>query len=150
MGIEVIPVSGLSAKKPPSELSKCRMIKPPMCKAFRKAPPSTAPCTCSLFPGPTLSTLEPLVTIGSWCHHMGWHPPRPAIISRPSSWGLSVCLLRWGAGWPGWPPTLHFLPGPCTVVAHQTLTERLVCTFSSFVSQQLPLPEKWDGDFRCI
>lgn len=75
MGIEVIPVSGLSAKKPPSELSKCRMIKPPMCKAFRKAPPSTVPCTCSLFPGPTLSTLEPLVTIGSWCHQWAGTPP---------------------------------------------------------------------------
>ena len=55
-----------------------------------------------------------------------------------------------GSWWPGWPPTLHFLPGRCTAVAHQTWTKYLIWTFSSFVSQQLPLPGRWDDDFHSI
>lgn len=60
MGVKVIPVRGWSAKEPPSELSKCQVIKPPMCKAFQAAPPRAALCTHTLFRGPP--TVHPPAT----------------------------------------------------------------------------------------
>ena len=91
MGREGIPLSGLSAKEPPSELSKCRVIKPPMCKALQTAPLRTTWCTVPCSRGPPLSALEPPGDKHQPAPPHGLATPQPAVITHPSSWGLSVC-----------------------------------------------------------
>lgn len=112
MGIEVIPVSGLSAREPPCELSKCRVIKPPMCKAFQAAPQEQlcVPVPCSR--GPPPSTREPPGDERQPSPPHGL-APHPALCHHSPLFLGSVCLsAQMGAGWPGRLPTQHFLPGP--------------------------------------
>lgn len=92
MGIKVIPVSGWSAKEPSSELSKCQVIKPPMCKAFQATPPRATPCTR---PVPGAHHHPPSshpVRRASRCHRMAWQSPSPLSSPAPLPWVcLSVC-----------------------------------------------------------
>lgn len=109
-------VSGLSAEKLLSELSKCQVIKCPMCKAAPQPLRSWATTVPSNHPLMN-ARVHPLTAV-----------PFPTVTTQLSAWGLSVCLSNQMGSWLARPQ--------CSVLSSPNTNQMFVLNFL-----QLHFPE---------